>query len=111
MVFTGTNATLGIASLAEQAGAPVVGGDLSSAPPGVVVVSVYATRRALAPLREVGEHEHSLVRAHGVDGRETHFCLTTSPAAFPGFELHGAFRSREVTGEAFFALMRARNCG
>lgn len=41
-----------------------------------------------------------------VDDRETHFCLTTSPAAFPGFELHGAFRSREVTGEAFFALMR-----
>ena len=32
----------GIASLAEQAGAPVVGGDLSSAPPGVVVVSVTA---------------------------------------------------------------------
>ena len=32
----------GIASLAEQAGAPVVGGDLSSAPPGVVVISVTA---------------------------------------------------------------------
>lgn len=40
------------------------------------------------------------------DPRETHFCLTTSPEAFPSFELHGAFRSREVTGEAFFALMR-----
>lgn len=40
------------------------------------------------------------------DTRETRFCLTTTPAAFPNFELHGAFRSREVTGEAFFALMR-----
>jgi predicted GIY-YIG superfamily endonuclease len=40
------------------------------------------------------------------DGRQTHFCLTTSPGAFPPFQLHGAFRSRAVTGEAFFALMR-----
>jgi len=39
-------------------------------------------------------------------GGDVHFCLTTSPEAFPGFELHGAFRSREVTGEAFFALGR-----
>jgi excinuclease ABC subunit C len=41
-----------------------------------------------------------------VDGAETRFCLTTSPEAFAAFELHGAFRSREITGEAFFALMR-----
>ena len=41
-----------------------------------------------------------------VDGADTRFCLTTSPEAFGAFELHGAFRSREVTGEAFFALMR-----
>ena len=41
-----------------------------------------------------------------VDGGETYFCLTTSPAAFPAFDLHGAFRSREVTGEAYFSLMR-----
>ena len=41
-----------------------------------------------------------------VDGRETHFCVTTSLEAFPTFELHGAFRSRAVTREAFFALMR-----
>jgi len=38
------------------------------------------------------------------------FCLTTTPDAFlaecPGFELHGAFRSRRVTGDAYFALMR-----
>jgi excinuclease UvrABC nuclease subunit len=41
-----------------------------------------------------------------LEGGETYFCLTTSPAAFPAFDLHGAFRSREVTGEAFFSLMR-----
>jgi hypothetical protein len=41
-----------------------------------------------------------------VDGADTRFCLTTSPEAFGAFELHGAFRSREVTREAFFALMR-----
>jgi excinuclease ABC subunit C len=37
---------------------------------------------------------------------ETYFCLTTRPEAFPGFSFHGAFRSRDVTGEAFFSLMR-----
>ena len=41
-----------------------------------------------------------------VDGRETFFCLTTGPEAFPSFELHGAFRSRDATGEAFHALAR-----
>ena len=41
-----------------------------------------------------------------VDGGDTRFCLTTSPEAFAAFELHGAFRSRDVTREAFFALMR-----
>ena len=41
-----------------------------------------------------------------VDGRETFFCLTTRPEGFAAFELHGAYRSREVTGEAFHALNR-----
>ena len=41
-----------------------------------------------------------------LDGADTRFCLTTSPEAFATFDLHGAFRSREVTREAFFALMR-----
>ena len=40
------------------------------------------------------------------DGSDTRLCLTTFPEAFAAFELYGAFRSREVTGEAFFALMR-----
>jgi hypothetical protein len=41
-----------------------------------------------------------------IDGADTRFCLTTAAEAFAAFELHGAFRSREVTREAFFALMR-----
>src|SRR6476646_11034832 len=38
------------------------------------------------------------------------FCMTTTPEAVlkecPGFEFHGAFRSRRITGDAFFALTR-----
>ena len=38
------------------------------------------------------------------------FCMTTRPETvlneYPGFEFHGAFRSRRITGDAFFALMR-----
>jgi excinuclease ABC subunit C len=38
------------------------------------------------------------------------FCLTTTPEVVlkecPGFVFHGAFRSRRITGDAFFALMR-----
>ncbi len=38
------------------------------------------------------------------------FCMTTIPETVlderPGFEFHGAFRSRRITGDAFFALMR-----
>ncbi len=38
------------------------------------------------------------------------FCMTTTPEAvlseYPGFEFHGAYRSRRITGDAFFALMR-----
>jgi excinuclease ABC subunit C len=41
-----------------------------------------------------------------VDGRETYLCLTTSPEALPAFDFHGAFRSRDVTGEAFFSVRR-----
>jgi hypothetical protein len=37
---------------------------------------------------------------------EVRFCLTTMPEAFASFDLHGAFRSRVLTREAFFALMR-----
>jgi GIY-YIG catalytic domain len=41
-----------------------------------------------------------------VEGRETFFCLTIRPETVPAFELHGAYRSRDVTGEAFHALAR-----
>src|SRR3989454_5405450 len=38
------------------------------------------------------------------------FCMTTNPEAvlkeYPGFDFHGAFRSRRITGAAFFALRR-----
>ncbi len=40
------------------------------------------------------------------DARAIYFCLTTAPEAFSEFDLHGAFRSRDATGEAFFSLMR-----
>ena len=57
----------GIASLAEQAGAPVVGGDLSSAPPGVVVVSVTALGdlRGLAPVLRSGARSGDVVAVCG----------------------------------------------
>jgi excinuclease ABC subunit C len=64
--------------------------------------------QALRPLENVAGAFPFLYPFVGVRvaDREAHFCLTTSPEAFPAFELHGAFRSREVTGDAFFALMR-----
>jgi len=34
------------------------------------------------------------------------WCYTTSPDLFPDYGFHGAYRSRDTTGEAFFALMR-----
>jgi excinuclease ABC subunit C len=35
----------------------------------------------------------------------TSFCYTTHPDEFAEFELHGAYRSRWITGSAFWALM------
>lgn len=39
------------------------------------------------------------------DAKGTYFCYTTQPDLFPAFQFHGAFRSRDRTGEAFFALI------
>lgn len=64
--------------------------------------------QALRPKRNVAAAFSFLYPFIGIQvaGPDTRFCLTTSPEAFAAFELHGAFRSREITGEAFFALMR-----
>lgn len=64
--------------------------------------------QTLRPLRNVAGAFPFLYPFIGIQvvGAETHFCLTTSPEAFAAFDLHGAFRSREMTREAFFALMR-----
>jgi GIY-YIG catalytic domain len=58
--------------------------------------------QALRPRRNVAGAFPFLYPFIGIqiDGADTRFCLTTSPQAFAGFELHGAFRSREITGEA-----------
>ena len=39
-------------------------------------------------------------------GDEVSFCYTTQPEFFSDFELHGAFRSRQITRDGFFSLMR-----
>lgn len=52
---------------------------------------------------------YPMIGIRSTDGN-VDFCLTTTPDAvlehYPGFEFHGAFRSRRRTGDAFFALMR-----
>lgn len=49
---------------------------------------------------------HFLYPMVGVCSKEGHFylCYTLTPDAFPNFRFHGAFRSRDRTREAFFAL-------
>jgi excinuclease UvrABC nuclease subunit len=41
-----------------------------------------------------------------LENQNFYFCYTTQPEHFGGFNLFGAFRSREITGEAFFALVK-----
>jgi len=40
-----------------------------------------------------------------MEGQVALFCYTTQPESFSDFQLHGAFRSRKMTREAFYALM------
>jgi hypothetical protein len=64
--------------------------------------------QALAPQKNVAGAFPFLYPFIGIraDGGDVCFCLTTTPEAFAAFGLHGAFRSRAVTREAFFALVR-----
>jgi hypothetical protein len=64
--------------------------------------------QALAPQKNVAGAFPFLYPFVGVraDGGDVRFCLTTAPESFASFDLHGAFRSRARTREAFFALMR-----
>jgi excinuclease ABC subunit C len=52
---------------------------------------------------------YPLIGIRSVNG-SIEFCLTTTPDGvlkeYPGFQFHGAFRSRRITADAFFALMR-----
>lgn len=39
-----------------------------------------------------------------IHAQEIYLCLTTHPEKFPGFQFFGAYRSRRVTGAAFFSV-------
>ncbi len=39
-------------------------------------------------------------------GNELHLCFTTTPAVFPHYQFYGAYRSRFITAEAFFGMIR-----
>lgn len=81
--------------------------DVSESPLAAALTEIRLIQ-TLRPLRNVASAFPFLYPFVGIhtEDRETYFCLTTSPTGFPAFEFHGAFRSREVTGEAFFSLMR-----
>jgi excinuclease ABC subunit C len=63
--------------------------------------------QTLRPPRNVASAYPFLYPFVGIatEGDEVYFCLTTRPEAFPTLEFHGAFRSRDTTRTAFFALM------
>ena len=63
--------------------------------------------QTLRPPRNVASAYSFLYPFVGIaaEGDEVYFCLTTRPAAFPTVLFHGAFRSRDTTRAAFFALM------
>jgi excinuclease ABC subunit C len=88
-------------------GAARIAWEVSESPLAAVLTEIRLIQ-TLRPRRNVAAAFPFLYPFVGirVEGPETFFCLTTSPEAFPGFVLHGAFRSREVTGDAFFALAR-----
>ena len=40
------------------------------------------------------------------EGENIYFCFSTTPEAFSDFQFYGAFRSRHLSGDAFFALRK-----
>ena len=64
--------------------------------------------QALRPRRNVAgafSYRYPMIGLREEDGHLL-FCMTTLPEQYPGFVFHGAFRSREITGKAFFSLMQ-----
>jgi excinuclease ABC subunit C len=49
---------------------------------------------------------YPLVGVHPAPDGDTVLAFSTTPEEHPQFAWHGAYRSREITGEAFFALVR-----
>lgn len=54
---------------------------------------------------------HFLYPMLGVSIRsgDVFFCYTTEPESFPDYSFHGAYRSREITRQAFFSLVQLLN--
>jgi excinuclease ABC subunit C len=50
-------------------------------------------------------HRYPLIGLR-TDGADSYLCFTTTPDLFAAYRFHGAFRSRFVTAEAFFSLVR-----
>jgi hypothetical protein len=50
-------------------------------------------------------HRYPMV-GHTTRGTDFFLCFTTTPENFPDYFFHGAFRSRYITAEAFFGMVR-----
>jgi GIY-YIG catalytic domain len=79
--------------------------ELSESPLAAVLTEIRLIQ-TLRPPRNVASAYPFLYPFVGIgtEADEVYFCLTTSPEAFPTVDFHGAFRSRDTTRAAFFAL-------
>ena len=104
----------GIASVAEQAGAPVVGGDLSSGGPGVVVVAVTALGdlRGRAPVLRSGARVGDVVAVCGSLGLSGVACCSSSGVRRTptGRRRRTAAAARHPTGWTSATSRCARSC-